>query len=89
MRLQVIKNGLVKGILWISLLVIFIFIAATSLLRIPAIQTELIQRITGSLSEKTGFEFEIGYINLNWFDILKINDLKVTDTHDSTMIFIL
>lgn len=88
MRLQVIKNGLVKGILWISLLVIFIFIAATSLLRIPAIQTELIQRITGSLSEKTGFEFEIGYINLNWFDVLKINDLKVTDTHDSTMIFI-
>lgn len=88
MRLQVIKNGLVKGILWLSLLMIFIFIAATSLLRIPAIQTELIQRITGSLGEKTGFEFEIGYINLNWFDILKINDLKVTDTHDSTMIFI-
>jgi len=88
MRLQDIKNGLVKGILWVSLFVIFVFITATSLLRIPQVQTMLIQRITGDLKELTGFTFEIGYINLNWFDVLKVNDLKVWDTYDSTMIVI-
>ena len=87
MSLQVIKNALVKGILWGSLLILFLFFVVTSLLRIPSIQTRLVQQVTTSLHDLTGFEFTIDYVNLNWFDVLKVEGLHVTDTHDSTMIY--
>ncbi len=88
MRLQVIKNAFVKGILWGSLLFLFLFFVATSLLRIPSIQTSLIQRVTTDLNDLTGFKFSIEYVNLNWFDVLKIEGLQITDTHDSIMIYV-
>ena len=88
MWLQFIKNVIVKGILWGSLLLLFLFFVLTSLLRLPSIQTTLIQRVTGDLNNLTGFKFNIDYINLNWFDVLKVEGLKITDTHDSTMIYV-
>jgi len=88
MRLQVIKNAFVKGTLWVSLFILFLFFAGTSLLRVPSIQTALVKRITNTLHERTGFEFRIDYVNLNWFDVLKVEGLEVIDMHDSTMIYV-
>jgi hypothetical protein len=88
MKLQVIKNGIVKGVLWITVSIIVAFLVATSLLRIPKIQTQITTRLTQNLSEMTGFEFELGYINLNWFDVLVLEDVSVKDLQDSTMILI-
>ncbi|NNF22175.1 MAG: hypothetical protein HKN67_09545, partial [Saprospiraceae bacterium] len=62
------------------------FLVVSSLLRIPEIQTRIVTRLTQDLSEMTGFEFELGYINLNWFDVLKLEDVSIKDLQDSTMI---
>ena len=88
MKLQVIKNAIVKGILWMTVSIIVAFLVVTSLLRVPDIQTRIADRLTADLSELTGFEFNLGYINLNWFDVLVIEDVSVKDLQDSTMIVI-
>ncbi len=86
MRLQDIKNAIIKGVLWGSLFLLFLFLTLITLLKVPSIQKNLIHRITTNLDEITGYTFEIEYINLNWFDVLKVEGLRVIDTHDSTMI---
>jgi hypothetical protein len=88
MRLQVIKNGIVKAVLWITVSIIVAFLVVTSLLRVPEIQTRIATRLTQNLSEMTGFEFELGYLNLNWFDVLVLEDVSIKDLQDSTMILI-
>ena len=86
MRLQVIKNGILKSVIWTTLSVIVLFIITTSLLRLPHIQTRIADKLTIQLSELTGFNFELGYINLNWFDVLVIEDLQIKDLNDSVFI---
>ena len=86
--MQVIKNVFVKAILWVSLLILLLFFTTTSFLRLPAVQTKIVQRLTTQLDSLTGFSFQIDYVNLNWFDEVKLEGLQVKDTKDSIMIFV-
>lgn len=59
-----------------------------SIVSIPAIQTQLIQKTTDKIFFKIGHRVSIDYINIRWFDTIILRDLDLWDTNDEKMIHI-
>ncbi|MHA7130808.1 translocation/assembly module TamB domain-containing protein [Algoriphagus namhaensis] len=66
------------------LLLFFIFFALA--LQITAVQNFLIDRTTAYLNRKGDFHTEIGQIRLTWWDVLQLEDVRITDHRDSLML---
>ena len=83
---QVIKNRIVKTILWILGGGITLFLLVAAVIQIPYLQTKIVQQGTKYLTLTTGFPSKIEYIKISWFDELSIQGLKVYDLQDSLML---
>lgn len=84
--LQVIKKGVLGTLLWIGTILGALFVVTFFAIQIPYIQTKIVNGLTKYLSTKTEHAILIGSVNISWFDSIVLNDFKVTDTFDSTML---
>ena len=71
----------IAGIIIILPTVIFAFI------RIPAVQTILIQRITKHLSEKINSTISVGSMEYQFFNRLKFTEILIKDKNNDTLIY--
>lgn len=83
---QVIKKGILKTILWLFIAIISVFVTLAIVLQIPSVQTRAVQYLSKNISEKTGFHVSISHVDLEWFDILILKEVKVLDFKNNLMI---
>ncbi|MDO6439685.1 translocation/assembly module TamB domain-containing protein [Cyclobacterium sp. 1_MG-2023] len=67
-----------------SYLLIFL-LTITLLLQIPVLQTYLAGFFTNHISKETGYETEIGRVNIRWWDAISLQEVTILDLQDSLM----
>ena len=83
---KVIKNPMVKAIFW-SVIGIFIFFALfTTAIQIPYFQTKIVKELSESVSERINYPVTIEHVNLDWFDELHLQGLRILDRKQNLMI---
>ncbi len=83
---QVIKKRFAKAILWFLLSVFLLLAAAAGAIQIPYVQTKLVNYISKRLSEATSYQISINRINIDWFDQVELEGLRVLDPFGNPMI---
>lgn len=83
---QVIKKGIGKTVLWAAITFIVMLLLLISALQIPFIQTKAVKELTDFVSEKIQFPIAIGYVNIQWFDMLLLEDVIIKDPTGVEMI---
>ncbi|MTI31489.1 translocation/assembly module TamB domain-containing protein [Xanthovirga aplysinae] len=83
---QVIKKRLLKTVLWLTLTILFLFIALSAAIQLPYIQTKITKKLAHWVTERTSFTFEVAHVNLHWFHQIELENVKIKDTQDSLMI---
>lgn len=90
MKLQVIKIrillGLKRFLLYGTYFALVFIVLGFSLLQVPAVQKNLIDRITARFAFASGFNIQYDRIYLIWYDRLEIEGLVVEDPKQNTMI---
>jgi hypothetical protein len=90
MKLQVIKNRVfnwLKKILLYGIYFLLLFaVLSFTLLQIPSVQENLVNRVTSSFSKVSGFEITYESIYLVWYDRLEIEGLVIKDPAQNRMI---
>lgn len=86
MNRQVIKNRIRKVLAYTVAGISFTVISAFLTLQIPVVQEAIIKRYLRGFAEATGFPATVGQFRLLWFDRLEIEDLRVYDPAENTMI---
>jgi len=82
---QFIKNRFVKITLWVFATILIVFIALAVAIQIPYVQTKVINKLSGYLSEKTGFATSIGHVSIDWFDQIRLDNIIITDLDHNQM----
>ncbi|MDR0421188.1 MAG: hypothetical protein LBH30_07070, partial [Prevotellaceae bacterium] len=78
-----------KGILQILLLLtILLPVTVYFMLKLPPIQTYIIQKITNEISQKTKTKVSIKSVNYKFFKSLVLDDLYIEDTEGDTLVSI-
>lgn len=77
-----------KILVIISTATVLLLSSAYFLLRSPAVQAFLINRISISLGEKTQFPISVGSVRFTFFHRLRANDILVLDHNNDTLIFV-
>ncbi|CAN5554537.1 translocation/assembly module TamB domain-containing protein [soil metagenome] len=85
---QFIKKGVVKTILWSTAAVFLLLLLTIAALQHPYVQTKVVQKLSGSISEKIGFPVHINQVNIKWFDILVLEQVEIRDFNNNQMIFV-
>ncbi len=84
---QVIKNRIVKTILWFSFsLLLLLFVTATAI-QFPYIQTKLVNYISTKYSLLLGYDIKLEKIAIKWFDSVELSKITITDPEKNTMIY--
>jgi len=81
-----IKKRILKIVFWVVAIFFLLLITPVILLNINSVQNFVAQKVVNSLSETLQTEVKIGYVNLNGFNRLKINDLYVADLCGDTLV---
>ena len=55
-------------------------------LQLPSVQTRLAQYLSAELSEKTGFNITVTYVEIDWLDKATLSGLTILDNHQQLMI---
>ncbi len=58
-----------------------------SFMRLPAVQTLMVKRITGHLSQKISTTISVGKMDYHFFNRLNLQDVLIKDRHGDTLIF--
>ena len=77
---------MVKAIFWFVIGVFIFFILFATAIQIPFIQTEVVKELSKSVSTRIQFPVTIERVDLNWFDELKIRQLRILDRRQNLMI---
>lgn len=67
-------------------ILLILLIALALSLQIGWIQNKVIDTVTGILNKDSSFHTEIGKVSLNWWDVLKLENVEIRDQQDSIMI---
>jgi len=90
MKLQVIKNRLLsltrKTVLYSAYLFVVLLFLSFVLFQIPAVQSNLANRITSKFSKVSGFDISYTDIYLVWYDRLELKGLIIKDPDQNKMI---
>lgn len=90
MKLQVIKNRLLswikKTLLYAAYLSLVLLVLSFILIQIPAVQSNLANRITSKFSKVSGFDITYTDIYLRWYDRLELKGLLIKDPEQNKMI---
>jgi len=83
-------RSIVKSIKYLIILIGIILLVPSCLyliIRIPEVQTFIVQRITSSFSDQIKSRITIGRIEYSFFNKLTINDLLIKDMNNDTMVY--
>ena len=80
--LQIIKKVLVKIAKWTFAILLTAFI----LLQLEIVQTYIAQKLAQNLSEKIDHRIEIERVNIKWFDVAEIENVRIYDTTQNLLI---
>ena len=83
---QVIKKRLVKSILWLVLTPFILLGLAVGLIHLPPVQNFITDKATTYLTEGTGYQTEIDYINIRWFNSITVEGAHIYDHNNIEMI---
>ena len=83
---QFIKKRFFKTIFWFGLVIIFLFFSLVAALQIPYVQNKVIAYVSLQLTKTTGFFTTIDYVEINWFDWMTAEGVKVYDPENNLMI---
>ncbi|MDX9929168.1 MAG: translocation/assembly module TamB domain-containing protein [Bacteroidales bacterium] len=83
------KNIKKRWIIAITLCLLLVFIPVTLwfLLKSPAVQTYLVNRMTSSLSEKIEFPISVGKIHFSFFNKITAEKILILDHNNDTLLF--
>lgn len=76
-----------KVIMWATLIVVLLFLVIAGLIRIPAIQTRLVQYVTSFVSNKTHTVVELKKISISFPKSVVIEGLYLEDTQKDTLLY--
>ncbi|TDQ15233.1 uncharacterized protein DUF490 [Algoriphagus boseongensis] len=71
---------------WVIFSTLLLIVTLALLLQVTFVQNWLIDKVTGYLNDNSEFTTEIGKIRLTWWDALELENVRITDPHDSLMI---
>ncbi|MBN2806135.1 MAG: AsmA family protein, partial [Prolixibacteraceae bacterium] len=74
-------------ILWITLMLVFLFIAVALLIQLPAIQTKIVQQATTFVSKKTHTLVELEKVSISFPKTVIVEGLYLEDTQKDTLIY--
>lgn len=75
-----------KTIAYTLLLLVVLLAAVVIGLRLPSVQTEVVQRAAVYLSEKLGMPVQVGGVRISWFNRLILDDVRIADDRQRPMI---
>jgi hypothetical protein len=81
-----IKNPVVKGIFWVVIGIFIFFLLFAAAIQIPFIQTKVVEELSKSVSDRIQFPVSIERVDLNWFDELKLRQVRILDRRQNLMI---
>ncbi len=85
-KIKFIKNPLVKAIFWFIIGVFIFFILFAAAIQIPFVQTRVVKELSKAVSTRINYPVTIDQVQLDWYDELKINGLRIYDRKQNLMI---
>ena len=85
-KIKFIKNPLVKAIFWFIIGVFIFFILLAVSIQIPFVQTRVVKELSKSVSDRINYPVTIERVNIDWFDELKLDGLRIYDRQQNLMI---
>jgi translocation and assembly module TamB len=76
-----------RVILWITLVLVFLFITVAILIQLPAIQTKIVQKATTFVSNKTHTIVSLEKVSISFPKTVVIEGLYLGDTQNDTLIY--
>jgi hypothetical protein len=79
-----------KSLKYLAILIGIILLVPTSfslVLRIPEVQTLIVKRITGYISEKLSSTISVGRVEYSFFNKLVLDEILIMDQHNDTLIY--
>lgn len=80
-------KSLAKFLTTTAAVLILLLLLISLLLQIPVIQTQVVKRITASLSKKLEMPVNIESVHIAWFDEVKLHDILIRDPYQDTLIY--
>lgn len=77
---------LVRSLFGLLLLTVALLAAVVLALRVPAVQTRVVQTLADSVSARLGYPVQIGAVDYRWFDELLLDSVRVRDSQRRPMI---
>ncbi len=80
-----------KSLKYLAILIGIILLVPTSfslVLRIPEVQTLIVKRITGYISEKLNSTVSVGRVEYSFFNKLVLDEVLIMDQHSDTLMYI-
>ena len=80
-----------KSLKYLTILIGIILLVPTAfslVLRIPEVQTLIVRRITGYISEKLNSTVSVGRVEYSFFNKLVLDEVLIKDQHSDTLMYI-
>lgn len=75
-----------KTIAYLLVGIVLLFVGVMVSLQVPTVQTKVVQRLAGYVSEKLHHPISIGHVSIRWFDSLVLEEVLVQDLKKRPMI---
>jgi len=74
-----------RALLWIPIFLVILFLLSFSILQIPNVQTNLLNKFSKYIAANTSFDITIEHANLTWYDKMLVEKITVrSQGNDST-----
>ncbi len=87
-KTSVIFYGVGKILYWISLGLLILLIGLFITLQSSKVQTWLVSYVSTSFYEQTGHKVSIAKVDVNWFDEITLDSVRIIDPQDTSLIAI-
>lgn len=72
----------IVAVLILSLTALFLIV------RLPAVQTFIVKKVTGYISDETNSTVSIGNVKFSFFNKLELTDILIIDQHNDTLLYV-
>jgi len=72
----------IVAVLILSLTALFLIV------RLPVVQTFIVKKVTGYISDETNSTVSIGNVKFSFFNKLELTDILIIDQHNDTLLYV-
>ena len=87
-KTQRINKKIVKTVLWLGITLFVLLLLLVTVVQIPYVQTQVLRRLSRTITEQTGFQTSIHRVNIKWFDTAVLDSIAIYDEEQCPMILI-